>query len=57
MDNREDITTALIVSIRSFLRDMTDEERYTIFEKIMNGYCPFCGSDHLPCYCSPVYDI
>jgi|WetSurSiteA1Bulk_404760.scaffolds.fasta_scaffold35456_4 hypothetical protein len=57
MDNREDITTALIVSIRSFLRDMTDEGRYTIFEKIMDGYCPLCGSDHLPCYCSPVYDI
>lgn len=41
----------LIAAVRAALSAMTDDERVDFIDEVMDGYCHFCGSDILPCYC------
>ena len=41
----------LIKKIRLRFIDMGEGERYEIFKRIMEDYCPHCGDNHMPCYC------
>jgi len=41
----------LITILRSQMEDMKDDERIELKNSIMDGYCEYCGSKYLPCYC------
>jgi hypothetical protein len=51
MKKHEETVDALIMAIRSFMKDMDDDERIDLIHELMKGYCEVCGSPYLPCYC------
>lgn len=44
-------TEDLIEKLRKKLGHMGDDERMWVFVTLMGGYCRYCGSAYLPCYC------
>ena len=40
-----------IINVRKLFKSLNDSERMEFVEKILDGYCPKCGSSILPCYC------
>lgn len=39
-------------ALRECQQKMTDNERLDLWDKVMADYCQYCGSEHLPCYCT-----
>lgn len=45
-------TKTLIESLRDKMALMQDYEREDFMRNLLAGYCPFCYTDSLPCYCT-----
>lgn len=41
----------LLRAIKTEQAVMTDDERVTLWDDISEGYCRYCGSKFVPCYC------
>ena len=37
--------------VRDLQSDLWDHERMALWKAIEEGYCHYCGSSYLPCYC------
>lgn len=48
----DDITKAIVTSIKDAQKYLTDEQRIKLWDKLQEGYCKDCGSPHLPCHCT-----
>ena len=42
----------LVNAFRQMQEEMNDEERIEFWDNLQEGYCKYCGSKYLPCYCS-----
>ena len=44
-------TKNMLDIIREYQNKLTDDERTDLWYEITKGYCKYCGTDILPCYC------
>ena len=44
-------TETLINVLRERMEKMSNEARLDLMATLMEGYCRYCCSDYLPCYC------
>ena len=52
VDQLDQATMTLIEALRARMTAMTDDERFEVKKRVLEGYCEDCLSRHLPCYCT-----
>ena len=50
------IATSIVMEVvtkivRDLQSDLWDHERVALWRATQEGYCPYCSSSYLPCYC------
>lgn len=45
-----------IDALRKQLVDVDDETRREVIEQLLDGFCPQCMTETLPCYCASCFD-
>jgi hypothetical protein len=46
------LNKVLKIIIKEYLSTLNDEQRIDFISDCMERYCKYCGSEHLPCYCT-----